>query len=291
MSSAMICTTCGTQYSSKQPLPPLCPICEDSRQYIPLTGQGWIGTEELQKQSRIRIQPLIPPGPALSLTGSTGVEQRSGLNNRPGLYALQVEPKFALGNRALLVVTKDGNILWDCIPSINEEIIQFIQALGGLKAIAISHPHYYSNMNDWAAAFDCPVFLHKLDEQWVMRKGPRLHFWSGDQLQLTKEIRIVHTGGHFPGSSILEAPTLSKGGTVLCGDSLYVARSKKHIAVMYSYPNQILLSREDFNTFEERMSAVTFDTLYGAFDYQDLTLNARQIYEKSMQLYKAAYQL
>ena len=36
---------------------------------------------------------------------------------------------------------KHGNVLWDCIALLDEATVTLIRALGGLKAIAISHPH------------------------------------------------------------------------------------------------------------------------------------------------------
>jgi hypothetical protein len=63
-------------------------------------------------------------------------------------------PSFAIGQRALLVLTPSGNILWDCIALINEPTIEFIKSKGGLKAIAFSHPHYYTTMNEWAERFN-----------------------------------------------------------------------------------------------------------------------------------------
>jgi len=38
---------------------------------------------------------------------------------------------------------KPGNILWDCVSLIDSDTVARIQALGGISAIAISHPHYY----------------------------------------------------------------------------------------------------------------------------------------------------
>ena len=50
-------------------------------------------------------------------------------------------------------------MLWDCVSHLDEETLQQIQALGGLKAIAISHPHFYDSCLDWAEAFSCQVRL------------------------------------------------------------------------------------------------------------------------------------
>lgn len=55
-----------------------------------------------------------------------------------------------------------------------------ITSLGGLKAIAISHPHYYTTMQDWADEFNAPIYLHANDRKWVMRDSPWIKFWDGD---------------------------------------------------------------------------------------------------------------
>jgi hypothetical protein len=108
------CRTCGTQYSADTSMPDLCPICSDDRQYFTDEGQVWTNTTEIITHHKISITELTP-----------------------SLYALQVTPLFAIGQRALLVLSPGGNVLWDCIPLLNQEIIDFIRLKGGLKAIAM----------------------------------------------------------------------------------------------------------------------------------------------------------
>jgi hypothetical protein len=71
----------------------------------------------------------------------------------PGLIGIGTQPKFAIGQRALLVCTPEGNILWDCISLIDDATVTLIKGLGGLHAIAISHPHFYTTLVDWSRAF------------------------------------------------------------------------------------------------------------------------------------------
>jgi glyoxylase-like metal-dependent hydrolase (beta-lactamase superfamily II) len=265
---SLICTTCGTEYPPDQPVPALCHICNDDRQYINENGQSWVSFNKLKSTHSIRISAVCD-----------------------NLYSLKVQPDFALANRALLLLSPAGNILWDCIPLPDDKSVEFIRSIGGLKAIAFSHPHYYSNMNEWAELFDCPVYIHENDRQWIMYKGKHIQLWNRESLSLWDGIRIVHTGGHFPGSCVLHVPSLSDKGTVLSGDSLYVSRSKRHIAVMYSYPNQILLRRHEFAAFDKKTSSLEFDTIYGAFDNQDLEGNAQEIFNNSMQRYRVSYGL
>ena len=52
-------------------------------------------------------------------------------------------------------------------------------ALGGIKAIAISHPHYFSTITEWSKAFgDVPVYINALDEQWLTRRSPAIQLWN-----------------------------------------------------------------------------------------------------------------
>ena len=77
------------------------------------------------------------------------------------------QPGFAIGQRALLIREPDGCVLWDCVPLATSEAIERIKSLGGLKAIAVSHPHFYGAVADWSEAFGgAPVYLHGDDRQW-----------------------------------------------------------------------------------------------------------------------------
>jgi len=263
MTTNNICKTCGTEYPLADESLALCPICSDDRQYIPENGQQWTNFTELTAHHKVKIKELTPV-----------------------LYSLQIEPLFALGQRALLVLSPQGNILWDCIPLLDEPVINFIKSKGGLKAIAFSHPHYYSTMNRWAATFNCPVYIHHLDKPWVFNTDKAIVFWEGAEMTLWDNIKIVHTGGHFPGSCILKLNSLSSRGALLCGDSLYVSRSKKHISIMYSYPNVIPLPAKELKETVEKVLLQEFDTIYGAFEWQNLNANAHAIFTSSIERYQ-----
>jgi hypothetical protein len=262
MNQKIICTACGTQYSQVFTTGALCPICLDDRQAVPETGQSWTSLQELSDNHSVIIKKL-----------------------NPYLYELKIAPSFAIGQRALLVLSPQGNILWDCIALLNEPTIEFIKSKGGLKAIAFSHPHYYTTMNEWAQIFNCPIYIHQKDEQWIFNKGEQVSLWSGEEKELWDGIRLINIGGHFPGSSILHALVLSENGTILCGDTFYISPSKKHAAVMYSYPNRIPLPLAKVQKIKKQMQNIKFDTLYGFYDYQNIYSNAKQIIEDSLDKY------
>src|SRR5262245_6575719 len=117
MRQSKVCATCGTHYPLSEGYK-VCPICNDDRQYIPEGGQRWTSTEELSNRYSVRTHRLSE-----------------------NVYELEIAPAFAIGQRAFLILSPQGNILWDCIPLLNEPIVEFIKAHGGLRAIAFSHPH------------------------------------------------------------------------------------------------------------------------------------------------------
>jgi hypothetical protein len=264
----IICETCGTQYREDVQSTGICPICNDDRQYIGDNGQQWTDMDELKKNHRVKV---------------------SRVNER--LYTLRMEPAFALGQRAFFVLSPGGNVLWDCIPLLDGATIDFIDSKGGLRAIVFSHPHYYSSMNEWAAAFDCPIYIHQNDRDFVFYHGDNVKLWGGHVHPLWDDVSLVHIGGHFPGSSLLRVGPLSPNGAILCGDSLYLSKSKRHLAVMYSYPNQILLTKNEFMAVHKKCAGLKFDSIYGAFEGQNLEGNAYEVFEASMKRYEDSYHI
>ncbi len=135
---AFICTACGTQYPDSAQAPAHCTICEEERQYVPEEGQTWTTREQLSKSHVNKFREYEPV-----VTG--------------------IGAGFAIGQRALLLQTAGGNVLWDCVATLNDETVAAIQARGGIQAIAISHPHFYTAMGEWARVFECPIHLHAAD--------------------------------------------------------------------------------------------------------------------------------
>jgi glyoxylase-like metal-dependent hydrolase (beta-lactamase superfamily II) len=139
-------------------------------------------------------------------------------------------------------------------------------------------------MNHWAEVFDCPVHIHEADESWIFDRGPRIMTWTGTEKELWDGMKIIRTGGHFPGSCILHVSSLLKG-TVLCGDSLQVSRNRKHIAIMYSYPNLVPLPAAEIWRIKKQLAPLLFDAIYGAFGWQNIATGAKAILENSFEKY------
>jgi hypothetical protein len=256
-----ICQTCGTHYAEESPK--ACVICIDERQYLPSAGQKWTSYNRLKRTHTIRFNKI-----------------------EPNVYQLRISPAFGIAQRAHLILSPGGNILWDCLPFLDEATVAFIRSKGGLKCIAISHPHYYGLMASWADTFDCPIYLHKADSEWVMDEGGRIRFFESDKQVLWNGIEIIHTGGHFAGATILHAPAISDTGSVFVGDTLQIAPSRQFISIMYSYPNQIPLSIKEINRISSVVTALNFDSIYGAFEWQNIQSGAKDIFLRSVKRYQ-----
>ncbi len=161
-----ICTACGMQYPESAQPPAQCVICEEERQYVPARGQGWTTLAALAQSHMNSFH-----------------EYDTGL--------IGIGAGFAIGQRALLVRTEGGNVLWDCVGTLDAATVSMIKGLGGLKAIAISHPHFYTTMVEWAHAFNCPVHLNAADKDWIMRNDPAVKLWQGDTF---KSVGRRHAG-------------------------------------------------------------------------------------------------
>ena len=238
-----ICVTCGTQHANGREPPPRCAVCEDARQYVGWDGQRWITLDELRAGHRNRVE-----------------------REEPSLTGIGTEPSFAIAQRALLVQTPEGNLLWDCVSLIDDDTVAAVRELGGVAAVAISHPHYYSSMVEWNRAFDAPVYLHEADREWVMRPDPCIRFWSGETRALFGGLTLIRLGGHFAGGTVAHWPAGAEGrGALLVGDVIQVVPDRRFVSFMYSYPNLIPLPAHIVERIVRTVAPYAFDRLYGAW--------------------------
>jgi glyoxylase-like metal-dependent hydrolase (beta-lactamase superfamily II) len=261
-----ICKACGTQFPETSEPPRSCPICSDSRQFIPKSGQEWTTLEKLRASHRNAFQ-----------------------HYEPNLIGLGTVPEFAIGQRALLLRTPHGNFLWDCISLLDEATVEIIAALGGLRGIAISHPHYYTTMLEWSAAFgQAPIFLHAADREWVVQPGKAIEFWDGPRKELAPGITLVHCGGHFAGGTVLHWAEGAAGrGVLLSGDILQVTPDGM-VSFMYSYPNLIPLPAKAVQAIAAAVQPFSYDRIYGAWWDRQVASNAEAVAAGSVARYISA---
>ena len=202
-----ICKTCGVEFTESEAPPPNCPICEDPRQYIGWDGQQWTTMAELTAQGYANEVRQLEPG----LTG------------------IGILPSFSIGQRALLVQTPRGNVLYDCISLLDEDTIAAVRALGGIQAICFSHPHFYDSMVTWSRAFDdAPIIIPEADSEHVMRADGNIRYWDGEPLELMPGVTLIRCGGHFEGSAALHWKEGADGkGALFVGDTLTVVPDRR----------------------------------------------------------------
>lgn len=202
-STYLVCNTCGTQHATADRAAlTTCFICDDPRQYMPPEGQSFT-TLALMRESGVRHNGFLPV--------------RSKTDAQTPFTSIVTAPSFAIGQRALLIQTPRGNVLWDCITYLDDATAERIDQMGGLQAIVISHPHFYSSHLEWAERFDCPVHLAAEDREWLARRSSRRQVFL-DQVETRIEVdghdtgvRAIKLGGHFPGSCTCASAYFRKG--------------------------------------------------------------------------------
>jgi glyoxylase-like metal-dependent hydrolase (beta-lactamase superfamily II) len=245
-------------------MPTTCPICEDGRQWVPSSGQAWTLLSGLKESHKNVVR-----------------------EEDQGLIGIGIEPTFAISQRMLLLKTPEGNVLWDMIPLCTDAAVLEVRKHGETKAIAISHPHYYSGMLEWSSALgDIPIFLHAFDREWVTRPDPRIEYWEGDHLPWLGGSSLVRLGGHFPGGTVLLWPNGAAGhGTLLSGDIVQVMPHGRSITVMWSYPNMLPISANEVQRIAERLEGLEFDRIWGAWWERCIPSGGQLVVRDSLALY------
>lgn len=184
----------------------------------------------------------------------------------PGLVGIGTQPTFAIGQRALLVRTAGGNVLWDCVSLIDDATIGAVAELGGVGAICCSHPHFYASAISWADAFGAPFFVPEADRQWVMRPSKRVEVWAEDTIEPVPGLTVARIGGHFDGAAVLYWPAGAEGkGALLTGDTITVVQDRRWVSFMWSYPNLIPLDATTVRRIADRVSQFRFERVYGGW--------------------------
>jgi hypothetical protein len=235
---AFVCATCGAQFTPSETPPPNCPVCDDERQYVGPDGQRWTTHAELATTHEHRIA-----------------------EEEPGLTGVGIDPHFAIGQRALVT----GGLMWDCLPLLDQRTAQRVAGIG-VDTIAISHPHYYTGMVEWARRLDARILLHEDDRDWIMRPDDRIELWSGERLEVDGDLELIRLGGHFAGGTVCLWHSGAEGrGALLSGDIVQVIPDRDWVSFMYSYPNLIPLPAGEIARMRAVIETLTFDRIHGAW--------------------------
>jgi len=241
-----LCLTCAVEQAEGMEPPTACAICSDERQYVRPTGQAWTTLEEL----------------------SSAGHQGTTTEVEPGLHGITVVPSVGIGQRALLVQTAGGNLLWDPTGYLDDDLVEAVQELGGVAAVATSHPHMFGVQVEWSRRFGgVPVYVQAADREWLQRDDPMIALWE-EKLEVLPGVVLHRVGGHFPGSAIAHFVGADGEGVLLSGDTVAGTPDEHWVSFMRSYPNKTPLSAAAVSKVADRVLGLRFDRLYDNFGGQ-----------------------
>jgi glyoxylase-like metal-dependent hydrolase (beta-lactamase superfamily II) len=313
------------QYAETEGAPERCVICEEERQYVNAKGQMWTTLSELRATHHNRVvaeepgltgigsepsfaigqralvvqaaggnshdfRTAVDAGPVPQAspadaqkargTGRAGSRKPAGGATPQGPSAVPAPPRGAA----------QGGVLWDCISLVDNATVEAVRELGGIRAIAISHPHFYSSMVEWSRAFGgVPIYLHAADRQWVMRPDAAIHFWDGETFDLGDGLTLIRCGGHFAGSTALHWAAGAEGrGALLTSDTLTVVSDRRYLSFLYSYPNLIPLPAAAVQQIARSVEPFAFDRIYGGWFERVVPTDAKGVVARSAERYVKA---
>ncbi|KAG8525331.1 uncharacterized protein KY384_008975 [Bacidia gigantensis] len=263
-----ICTACGSQYDAENGSPPKrCKICDDPRQFVPPSGQSWTTLSQLRTEHENKWA-------------------QDPEDSR--VWYFWTEPKFAIGQRAFLLRTPHGNIIWDLLPLLSPTTISKLNDLGGVHAIIISHPHYYATYASWLAAFpDATLYVSSDDKGWLCRQPERNMVVCsvigrvGYKEEVVDGVWVVKVGGHFEGSLVLLLEGSGKEGEGGEGASCQTTYS-----FMWSIPNMIPLPPKSIKQIWDALKDLDFESTHGAFVGMDVRGEVGEVKERLLESMK-----
>jgi len=253
-----ICCACAVEQPDSGSPPERCPICEDERQYVPAEGQRWTSLQELEAEGR----------------------RGRVVEMEPGLTGIAIDPGVGIGQHSVLVSTPGGNLLWEPTGYVDDALAAEVARLGGIAAIAASHPHMYGVQLEWSRRFgDAPVFVAAADREWLQRGGDAVRFWDGE-IEVLPGVRLHRFGGHFPGSAVASLTGGDGRGVVLSGDTVLVTPDR-WVTFQRSFPNRIPLSAAVVRRVADAFAALDLDRLYDNFGSALQTGAGRRVQESA----------
>jgi len=241
--SIAICRTCAVENSAADQPGATCAICSDERQYVRPTGQQWVTLEQLDAEGHAGTLSEV----------------------EPGLFGITIEPSVGIGQRALLVQTAAGNLLWDPPGYVDARLVEAVREVGGLAAVASSHPHMFGVQIEWSHRFGgVPVHVQAADAEWLQRTDPVVATWE-EATEVLPGLTLHRIGGHFPGSAVARFVAADGQGVLLSGDTVACTPDEHWVSFMRSFPNKIPLSAAVVEKVAGRVLELDFDRLYDNF--------------------------
>jgi hypothetical protein len=259
--SVRLCATCAVEQPDDGPLPAVCPICADERQYVLPGGQVWTTLDELARDGRRGVLTEL----------------------EPGITAVTIEPQVGIGQTSLLVETPGGNLLWEPSGYVDDALVAQVEERGGIAAIASSHPHMFGVQLEWSRRFgNAPVHVGAADRDWLQRRGDPVRFWD-DRLEVLPGVVLHRIGGHFPGSAVASLRDAEGRAVLLSGDTALVTPDR-FVTFQRSYPNHLPLSAAVVRRIADTLGGISFERLIDNFG-QEIPDDAGAVVQASAERY------
>ncbi|MGV0743246.1 hydrolase [Mycolicibacterium sp. XJ870] len=237
-----ICTGCGIEHADSDNPPPA-NSCVLTSEEVAISERG----------------DLPPHGTWTTLEAlATQPHHTEHVDHGRGVHSLRRAPRFAIGHRSFLVQTAHGNLLWDSPAYLDDDILELVRRLGGVAAIAPSHPHMFGAQLSWSREFGgIPVYVNALDQEWIPQIDPLIELWTGEA-EPVLGVRLLHVGGHMRGSSV----ALTADGTLLVGDTISGGLARNWVSFQRNFPKHVPLSAAVVRRIVDRLDAYDYDRLY-----------------------------
>jgi hypothetical protein len=265
--SMFICRSCGIQYAESSQPPSDCAVCRADACFEPMDPPAWTTLDAIRRTHTNLIQRL-----------------------EPNLFSVRSIPSVGGGHRALLLRTERGNILWGCVTLVDEATVRAIRALGGVSAIAVSHPRHFATMIEWSHAFgSIPIHVHATGRRWLMRPDHVVRYWGGAEQELFDGATLVHVGTGVGAGTLLHwQAAAAGGGALLTGDVVQVLKHRRGVGLLSSSRDLVPRSGDGVRQLVSAIARFRFEALYDAQSDSGITRNARAIVLESSKRYLAA---
>jgi hypothetical protein len=217
-------------------------VCEDVRHSPPETGYHFLTPEQAQREVRT-------------------VWQQVGLD----LLLFRNEPAIGINPCGYLLLHPEGNIAFESVPWYDELVLAQITALGGVRWWAASHPHTYGGAWQLQQQFNPEMCVQRDDLSWTSSFSVTWPF--DDELELVPGVRLLHTGGHFAGHSVLYH---EERRALFAGDLLklhFQDGEVRGLSCHKGFNRRIPLTPAEINRYRRVLTPLDIREVFTSFDH------------------------
>ena len=139
--------------------------------------------------------------------------------------------------------TREGNVLWDCVPLLDDDTAAEVERRGGARGHRDLAPALLLGDGRVGPALRLPGLPARRRRRVGHAPGSgRSSSGRARRRELGDGLTLIRCGGHFDGGTVLHwAAGRAAEGALLSGDIVQVVPDRRHVSFMYSYPNLIPL--------------------------------------------------